>query len=69
MSNNTTDIEFIKDSEIWALMEKILRDGAKKMLQQALENEVAEFLEKHNNSRDENGKQKTEKLPYLLLMP
>jgi len=32
-----------------------LRDGAKKMLQQALENEVAEFLEKHSNSRDENG--------------
>ncbi|OQY37545.1 MAG: hypothetical protein B6229_08230 [Spirochaetaceae bacterium 4572_7] len=25
------------------------------MLQQALENEVAEFLEKHSNSRDENG--------------
>ena len=36
-------------------MEKILRDGARKMLQQALENEVAEYLEKHSDSRDENG--------------
>ncbi|QEN04080.1 hypothetical protein EW093_04985 [Thiospirochaeta perfilievii] len=55
MSNNTTDIKFKKDPGTWSLMEKILRDGARKMLQQALENEVAEFLEKHSNSRDENG--------------
>jgi putative transposase len=55
MSDNTTDIEFKKDPEIWSLMEKILRDGARKMLQQALENEVAEYLEKHSDSRDENG--------------
>jgi hypothetical protein len=32
MSDNTTDIEFKKDPEIWSLMEKILRDGARKML-------------------------------------
>lgn len=55
MSDNTTDIKFKKDPGTWSLMEKILRDGARKMLQQALENEVAEFLEKHSNSRDENG--------------
>ena len=55
MSNTTTEIAFKEDPETWSLMEKILRDGAKKMLQQTLENEVAEFLEKHSNSRDENG--------------
>jgi putative transposase len=55
MSNTTTEMAFKKDPETWSLMEKILRDGARKMLQQALENEVAEFLEKHSNSRDENG--------------
>jgi len=55
MSDNTIDIEFKKDPETWSLMEKILRDGARKMLQQALENEVAEFLEIHSNSKDENG--------------
>ena len=55
MSNTTTEIALKKDPETWSLMEKILRDGARKMLQQALENEVAEFLEKHSNSRDENG--------------
>ena len=42
MSNTTTETVFKEDPEIWSLMEKILRDGARKMLQQALENEVAE---------------------------
>ena len=43
MSNTTTETAFKEDPETWSLMEKILRDGAKKMLQQALENEVADF--------------------------
>ena len=55
MSHSTTEISFKKDPETWSLMEKILRDGARKMLQQALENEVAEYLEKHSHVEDELG--------------
>ena len=55
MSHDTTEISFKKDPEMWSLMEKILRDGARKMLQQALENEVAEYLDKHSQVKDEFG--------------
>ncbi len=40
----------------WSVLEEIAREGAKKMLQQALEHEIAEYLEAHQDLRDESGK-------------
>lgn len=55
MNDSTEENRFVKDTETWSVLEKILREGAQKMLQQALENEIAEFLEKHASKRDDNG--------------
>jgi len=37
------------------VIEEVLREGARKMLQMAIENEVAEYIETHENILDENG--------------
>jgi putative transposase len=50
----TTEMPFLEESESWSLIEKILREGACKMLQQALENEIEEYLIKHAGT-DEKG--------------
>lgn len=36
-------------------LDGLLAEGARKMLQQAIENEVAEYIEAHGNERDEQG--------------
>ena len=42
--------------ETWSVLEALAREGARKLLQQALENEVAEYIEAHVAKRDENGR-------------
>jgi len=42
--------------ETWSVLEAVAREGARKLLQQALENEVAEYIEAHAAKRDENGR-------------
>lgn len=56
MEDSTTKKRFEKDTDTWSVMEKILREGAQKMLIQAIENEVDEFIEKHALRVDENGR-------------
>jgi transposase-like protein len=41
--------------ESWSVLEALGREGARKLLQQALENEVAEYVEAHAAKRDECG--------------
>ena len=41
--------------ETWSVLEALAREGARKLLQQALENEVTEYIEAHAAKRDENG--------------
>ncbi len=41
--------------EMKSALDELLREGARKMLQQAIENEVAEYLQAHQGIRDENG--------------
>ncbi len=41
--------------ETWSVLESLAREGARKLLQQALENEVEEYIEAHAAKRDENG--------------
>lgn len=38
-----------------SVLEEILREGARRLLQAAIENEVEEFLERHKADRDDTG--------------
>ena len=51
-------IEIVKEEPEpeWSVLEQIAREGARKMLQLALENEVEEFVQKQSTLRDQNGK-------------
>ena len=49
----------------WSPLEEIAREGARKMLQFALENEVDEFVQKQSALRDENGKKIVSKNGYM----
>jgi len=50
----TTETGFFEDTSNWSSLEIVLREGARKMLQQALEIEIEEYLQKHSQT-DENG--------------
>jgi putative transposase len=56
MDKFTKETDFIKEENCWSLLEQVARQGAQKMLQLALENEVEEFIAKHSNLTGENGK-------------
>ncbi len=45
---------FNEDVDSESALEKVLREGARKMLQLALENEIEEYMQKHSQ-KDENG--------------
>jgi hypothetical protein len=56
MSNDT--VVSLKDrvaTEFRSDLDEIVRQGAQQMLQQALMNEVSEYLERHRDERDEPG--------------
>jgi len=66
MEKCTQEIRFIKDRDSrWSPLEEIAREGARKMLQLALENEVDEFVQKQSTLRDENGKKIVSKNGYM----
>jgi len=66
MEKCTQEIKFIKDrGSRWSPLEQIAREGARKMLQLALENEVEEFVQKQSALRDENGKKVVLKNGYM----
>jgi len=58
MSKCTRKIEYVKEEpeEAWSVLEKITREGAQRMLQLALENEVEEYIQKHSDEVDSDGK-------------
>ena len=57
--------QFIKEEIAWSVLEQVARDGAKKMLALAMENEVAEFIEKHSALTDENGNKAITRNGYM----
>jgi transposase-like protein len=65
MSKCIQETQFIKEESTWSVLEQVTREGARKMLQLALENEVEEFIEKHSNLKDENGKKVVTKNGYM----
>ena len=56
MDKSTKETGFIKEENCWSVLEQVARQGAQKMLQLALENEVEEFVKKYSNLTGENGK-------------
>ena len=66
MNKCTKEIKFIKDRDSgWSPLEEIAREGARRMLQLALENEVEEFVQKQSTLRDENGRKIVSKNGYM----
>jgi transposase-like protein len=65
MDKCTKETIFIKEESSWSVLEQVARQGAQKMLQLALENEVEEFILKHSNLKDENGKKVVTKNGYM----
>lgn len=47
------------------ILEEVLRQGAREMLQRAIENEVDEYLEKHQDDVDETGRRLAVRNGYL----
>ncbi len=43
-------------SESWSVLEQLAREGARKMLQQALELEIEEYIKAHTQDTDSSGK-------------
>ena len=64
----TTDpevIQFRSNFEARSSLDEIAREGAQRMLQSAIEEEVNEFLLAHDNRRDENGNRLVVRNGYL----
>jgi putative transposase len=57
--------QFIKEEITWSVLEQVARDGARKMLQLALENEVEEFIAKHSHLTDDNGNKTITRNGYM----
>ena len=57
MEKSTRELAFRTEpvEKAWSVLEQIARSGARKMLQQALENEVTEYLKAHKDTRDDSG--------------
>jgi len=54
-SNMITNFDINNLNNSTNLLDEVLREGARKMLQAAIENEVAEFIENHKNKTNEKG--------------
>jgi len=65
MDKCTKETGFIKEESTWSVLEQVARQGAQKMLQLALENEVQEFILKHSNLTGEDGKKVVAKNGYM----
>ena len=65
MEKHAVQTQIIKEENSWSVLEQVAREGARKMLQLALENEVKEFIAKYSNTADENGKKVVTKNGYM----
>ena len=65
MSKCIQETQFIKEENTWSVLEQVARQGAQKMLQLALENEVEEFVKKHSSLKGENGNKVVTKNGYM----
>lgn len=63
--DNVVSLRDRVEAEAGLTLEGILRDGARRMLQAAIENEVAEYLVQHAALRDESGRKAVVRNGYL----
>src|ERR1051325_9359290 len=54
MSTVTTDLRLTIAS--WPVLDQVLREGARRMLQAAIEREVADYIQAHAHDVDEQGR-------------
>lgn len=64
-ANDRSVIEFSESDESRSSLDTLVREGARKMLQAALESEVQEFLEQHSSRVDEEGHRQVIRNGYL----
>jgi len=57
--------QFIKEENTWSVLEQVARDGARKMLALAMENEVDEFVAKYSGLTDDSGRRIVTKNGYM----
>ena len=57
--------QFIKEESTWSVLEQVARDGARKMLQLALQNEVDEFVTKYFGLTDDSGRRVVTRNGYM----
>jgi UPF0755 protein len=65
MGKFTEETQFIKAENTWSVLEQVARQGAQKILQLALENEVEEFVKKHSSLMCENRNKVVTKNGYM----
>ena len=66
MEKYSQEVAFIKDkAKAKSVLEEVIIEGARKMLKLALENEVEEFITKHSNLVDEDGKKIVSRNGYM----
>jgi UPF0755 protein len=65
MGKFTEETQFIKEENTWSVLEQVARQGAQKILQLALENEVEEFVKKHSSLMCENRNKVVTKNGYM----
>lgn len=64
MEKNTKKTGFCTEEDQWSVLEQIAREGARQMLNIALENEIAEYIEKYKKVLDKTGKRVVVKNGY-----
>jgi transposase-like protein len=64
MKKTIQETPFCTDPEHWSVLEQIAREGARQIVQLALENELNEYIEAHKHVQDENGKRVVVKNGY-----
>ncbi len=55
MKESKTERQEMQEQSAWSVLEELARKGARKMLAKAMELEVTEFTEKHQDKVDEDG--------------
>ncbi len=65
MKDYTSKTGYGEDISCRSVLEQIAREGARKMIQLALENEVQEYIASHSNQVDDNGRKIVVKNGYL----
>ena len=65
MSKCIQETQFIKEENTWSVLEQVVREGARKMLQLALEDEVEEFIQKYSNLTGKDGRKVVAKNGYM----